>query len=297
MKALALLFLLLLPALAADGLHCVVCGKGIRQGYQIAGEVYCTDHYRQALPQCANCGREIHGDYRVVSIEASPMCLICVKSFPPCFLCATPADPSKGGGKLADGRPICGADRATAVGTSEQAGALFLQASAEVVAALGPRLGLKVPVKEVGLADIPALIAASKGQYQRSSLMSGRVLGLTTLVLKSKGERRWTEPATVHLLSGVPAERMLTVCAHEYAHVWHAENHPNYVKTSAEMREGFAEWVAYKVTQRTQRPRQTAMLDYPAAGPYYEGLRKYLALERQNGVEAVLRHALTATKL
>ncbi len=278
-------------------MRCIVCQRNVRQGYQIAGEVYCTDHYKQALPHCANCGREIHGDYRVVSVEAKPMCLICVKSFPPCFLCATPADPAKGGTKLADGRPICGPDRATSVSTSEQAAVLFRQAAEEVQAALGPEMKLKVPVKEVRLADVPALIAASKGQYQRSSLMSGRVLGLTTLVLKARGEKRWTEPAIVHLLSGVPAERMLTVCAHEYAHVWHAENHPNYGKTSAEMREGFAEWVAYKVTQRTQRLRQTAMLEYPAAGPYYEGLQKYLALEKRLGVEGVLRHALTATSL
>lgn len=288
---------LALPLAAQERLRCVTCGKSVRQGYQIAGQVYCTDHYRQALPHCANCGREIAGDYRVVSIDATPVCLVCVRSFPPCFLCATPADPAKGGRKLVDGRAICAADQATAVTTSRQAGELFAQAGAEVQAALGERMKLRVPVKEVRLADIPALIAASKGQYQRSSLMSGRVLGLTTLVLKVRGEKRWTEPATVHLLSGVPAERMLTVCAHEYAHVWHAENHPFYSKTSAEMREGFAEWVAYKVAEQVGRPRQTAMLDYPAAGPYYAGLQKYLKMERDAGLEEVLRHALTSTRL
>jgi hypothetical protein len=288
---------LLQPATAKEALHCVTCGQQVTRGYQIEGEVYCQDHYRLALPHCSNCGAEIRGDYRVVGVSAQPVCLNCVGSHASCFLCASPADTTTGGGALADGRPICGTDRKAAVFSQERARELFQQAAGEVAQALGVALTLKVPVKEVRLVDVPGLIEVSKGQYQKSTLMSGRVLGLTTLILKSKGARRWTEPATVHLLSGVPAERMLTVCAHEYAHVWHAENHPNYSATTAEMREGFAEWVAYKVSQHSQRQSQMAVLDYPSDGLYYEGLSKYLELERKSGVAGALKHAVTATRL
>lgn len=232
-----------------------------------------------------------------MGVNADPVCLQCADSHPSCFLCAAPADLASGGGILADGRPICGADRKSAVFSAAEASRIFADASREVQETLGASLALKIPVKEVKLVDVPGLIAVSKGQYQEATLQSGRVLGLTTLVLKSKGQRRWTEPATVHLLCGVPAERMKTVAAHEYAHVWHAENHPRYSATTAEMKEGFAEWVAYKVAQHAQRQQQMAVIDFPSDGMYYQGLRRYLEIERREGVAGVLKHAVTATRL
>lgn len=296
-RGLKLFFLLLLlaPVWGAP-LECVVCHSRMSRGYKIEGKIYCEGHYQQALPRCSNCGAAIQGNYRVVGVNALPVCLDCA-SHPICFLCGSPADAATGGGKLADGRDICGSDRRTAVVRAEEARRLFKQATQEVKAALGEAMELKVPVKEVRLVDVVELVKAGKGQYQKSQVVSGRVLGLTTLVLKSRGARRWTEPATVHLLSGVTAERMLTVCAHEYAHVWHAENHANYSKTTSEMREGFAEWVAYKVSQYSQRQRQVVVLDYPASGPYYEGLRKFQKLEAKVGVAGVLKHALSAREI
>jgi hypothetical protein len=288
---------LLSPSVAQEKLQCVTCGSQVSRGYQVDGRVYCPDHYRLALPRCINCKAEIRGDYRIVGVGEQPVCLNCVGNHPCCFLCAAPADMVTGGGTLSDGRPICGFDRKTAVFAPQEAKKLFEQAAKEVQDTLGVALSLKVPIKEVKLVDVPGLVVASQGQYQKATLMSGRVLGLTTLILKSKGKRRWTEPATVHLLSGVPAERMLTVCAHEYAHVWHAENHPNYSATTPEMREGFAEWVAYKVSEHSQRQRQVAVLDYPSEGLYYEGLSKFLQLEKKLGVAGALKHAITANKL
>lgn len=293
-----LVFLLLTSALAdLDKPVCFTCGATISNGYEISGKTYCLEHYRQALPHCSNCGAEIHGDYRVVGVGATPVCLECADTHPACFLCAAPADVATGGEILADGRPICGADRRTAVFDEAEAARIFADASREVLETLGVAMALKVPVKEVKLVDVSGLLAVAKGQYQKATLMSGRVLGLTTLVLKSKGDRRWTEPATVHLLCGVTEERMLTVAAHEYAHVWHAENHPKYSATSPEMREGFAEWVAYKVAQHAQRRSQMAVINFPSDGLYYEGLRKYLEIERRDGVPGVLRQAVTANTL
>lgn len=297
-RVLLCLLLLWSPSTADDpSRRCDVCGRDISKGYEIEGKAYCLEHYRKALPHCSNCGAEILGDYRVVGVSADPICLNCAEQHPACFLCAAPADQATGGGLLADGRPICGADRRTAVFSASDATRIFAEASREVQETLGSALGLKVPIKEVKLVDVAGLLDVSKGQYQKSTLQSGRVLGLTTLVLKSKGQRRWTEPATVHLLCGVPAERMKTVAAHEYAHVWHAENHPSYARTSAEMKEGFAEWVAYKVAQHAQRESQMAVLNFPSDGLYYEGLRKYLELERRQGVAGVLEHARTETHL
>jgi hypothetical protein len=278
-------------------LTCQTCGQQVRQGFEIEGAVYCLEHYRLALPHCCNCGGEIRGDYRVVGVHSAPVCLDCSERHPACFLCAAPADVGTGGGTLADGRPICGSDRKSAVFDAAAARKIFDQAASEVQQALGAVMALQVPVKDVKLVNVEDLLALCKDQYQPSTLLSGRVLGLTTLVLKSKGKRRWTEPATVHLLGGVPAERMLTVSAHEYAHVWHAENHPNYSATSAEFREGFAEWVAYKVAQHAQRRTQMSVLNFPSDGLYHQGLTGFLELESRLGARETLRHAISARHL
>ena len=156
---------------------------------------------------------------------------------------------------------------------------------------------LRVPIKDVHLVDVPQLVRLSQGQYQPSAVTSGNILGLAQLVLKSRGDKRWTEPATIYLLNGVPEERLVTVSAHEYAHAWHAERHPHYSQTSPEMREGFAEWVAYKVAQQARRVTQTATLEQPTSSIYYSGLRKFLDLERRVGVAGVLDYALTATDI
>lgn len=266
---------------------------GLQQGYRLGGKLYCNLHLQQALPRCHNCGKSIAEDYNAIGVEAHPVCRHCSETYPSCYLCASPADPKTGGERLADSRYICGVDRKTAVFSQEVAHRLFQQASSDVQSALGTAFSLKVPVKEVKLVDITGLMEVSGGQYPKRDLLDGRVLGLTTLTLKSKGSRRWTEPAVVHLLSGIPSDRLLTVCAHEYAHVWHAENHPNYSVTNSKMREGFAEWVAYKVSQHRQRERQMAVLTYPSQGVYYEGLQKFLEIEKRSGVSGVLKVALS----
>jgi hypothetical protein len=285
------------PSWAEQRLRCVLCGQQLQQGYRIEGQVYCEQHYQSGLPHCHNCGQLIQGDYRLVGYARKPTCLSCLAGHPTCFLCAAPADPSRGGEILSDGRPLCGPDRSSAVFAQEQAQQLFAQAALEVQQALGPALQLRVPVQQVRLVDVDELWRVSNGLYEESTLRRGRVLGLTTLVLKRRGQQHWTEPATVYLLSGVPAERLLTVAAHEYAHIWQAENHPAYSSTSIELREGFAEWVAYKVAEQAGRQEQMAALDFPGDSMYYQGLSKLLALEARLGVTGTLRYTLSAHQL
>lgn len=292
--ALTILFLALGPH--AQEL-CQVCRQPISNGYRVGNSAYCAEHWQNGLPQCSNCGISITGEYKAVGPDRIPFCQNCMTSHPACYLCASPADPKTGGQKLPDGRHLCGLDRQTAVFSAQRAREMFDLAIREVTAALGPRMALKKPVKEVRLVDVPGLVTVSQGLYQPASVASGKVLGLTQLMLKSRGQERWTEPATVYLLNGVPEERFVTVSAHEYAHAWHAENHPQYSQTTPEMREGFAEWVAYKVAQHTRRTRQTATLNQPAPTIYYTGLRKFLELERKVGAAGVLHHATTATDI
>jgi hypothetical protein len=175
--------------------------------------------------------------------------------------------------------------------------AISKQARKALSATISGALEIKTPIKEVLLVDVHGLTKAAQNSGHNPNLSGGKVLGIATVVMVSSNNRKTMSPSTVHLLNYVPEDRMLTVSAHEYAHVWHAENHQDYTKTQPILREGFAEWVAYKVAQKFQRQEQMDLMLNPAGGVYYQGLLKFLQIEREQGVSGVLRFATTSYKI
>ena len=228
-----------------------------------------------------------------VGPRQTPVCSPCREGLEPCFLCALPSDHARGGRTLKDGRSVCSEHIRTGVTDPVIAKKIFNKALEEIHLTFAGRLSLGTTIKDVVLVDLPGLELAS----QQGGHSSGRVLGVATVVLVSQGSRTWVEPSTIHLLNHVPEERMLTVAAHEYAHVWHAEKHRNYSETSPILREGFAEWVAYKVAENFQRHEQKSLMQNSSGGIYYQGLSKLLELEKQSGTQGVLRYVTRATSL
>ena len=232
-----------------------------------------------------------------VSPEKHPVCLNCRKALPQCFLCSLPCDGQRGGIALSDGRYACRLHSQGGVIDSGEAQQIFGRARSELKETFAGVLEIKTPIKEVKLVDIDGLKKATERSGHSANLSGGKVLGIATVVLLTQGGKTWMDPSTVHLLNYVPADRLLTVSTHEYAHVWHAENHRSYTQTTPILREGFAEWVAYKVAQRFGRHDQIRLMENPGGGVYYQGLQKFLRLEQQDGVSGVLRHATTATTI
>jgi hypothetical protein len=95
-----------------------------------------------------------------------------------------------------------------------------------------------------------------------------------------KGRRR-----VMYLLSGLPQILLVQVAAHEWAHAWQGENCP--LLRDPLVREGFAEWVAYKVLQALGAVKKMALM-MRQNGLYGDGLRKMLALEQRSGAVGVL---------
>ena len=297
---LLLLFVFLLaPSAVADDedFRCVVCGQIVDKGYRIEGKFYCKPHVEEALPKCYSCGKPIKGQYMAVSEKRHPVCTDCRENQPRCFLCTMPAADLSGGRSLPDGRRVCRDHLETGVSDPGQAQQLFRQARSEVIQVLGNRMRLPKPVKSVKLVGLQELIASSKGSGHSSGLRAGKVLGITNLTYLKRGNESSLQPSTINLLNYVPAERMLSVAAHEYTHVWHAENHRDYSTTKSVLREGFAEWVAYKVAQSYGRTEQMEVMMNPNGVIYYQGLRKFLELERRRGIDGVLDYAVGATKI
>lgn len=95
-----------------------------------------------------------------------------------------------------------------------------------------------------------------------------------------KGRRR-----LMAILSGLPQALFIQTVAHEWAHAWHGENCP--LLEDPMMREGFAEWVAYRTLLALGAARQAARM-LNRDGLYGEGLRRVLRLEEQYGIRGVL---------
>jgi hypothetical protein len=103
-----------------------------------------------------------------------------------------------------------------------------------------------------------------------------KVIGL----FARKGRKR-----AMYLLYGLPQILLIQTIAHEWAHAWQGENCP-LLKTPL-IREGFAEWVAYKTLQSIGAVKKMALMEQ-RDGLYGEGLRKMLALERRSGTSETL---------
>ena len=86
-------------------------------------------------------------------------------------------------------------------------------------------------------------------------------------------------------MAGLPRLLLLQVAAHELAHAWQMESAP--LLRDPVLREGFAEWVAYRVLialgEGEAAERMLARED-----TYGQGVRRLLEIERQVGVRGVI---------
>jgi hypothetical protein len=95
-----------------------------------------------------------------------------------------------------------------------------------------------------------------------------------------KGARRM-----MYALSGLPQILLIQTIAHEWAHAWQGEHCP--LLRDPLVSEGFAEWAAYKTIEALGATKTLALMRQQH-GPYSEGLRKMIALERKTSAPGVL---------
>ncbi len=257
-------------------LRCAVCDKGLdtRTGplYALggpAGRLYCPDCW--ARPHCHACGRPVGAEFY----------------------------------RRPDERVFCVGCHATAVYDPAEAEQIYARIRHSVATVLGIELNIGATLHLVNRAQITALRAGGgtdltppppslrrKGESRGEGSPSS-----PPFVGEGAGERSGGGPDLVGLFVhagrlraiyveyGLPRIFFSEVLAHEYAHAWQAENAP--LLAEPELREGFAEWVAYKTVEswgcrlRLDRFRERQDM-------YGAGLRRVLGWEAAGGVAEVL---------
>jgi hypothetical protein len=175
--------------------------------------------------------------------------------------------------RLPDGRRTCTRCHRTAVYDLARGQALFERVARVVTDQLG--LGLNVGTAFT-LADhqhLQRLVTEASPAIHDDP---DRVVGLFV----RRGHRR-----VMYVVSGLPQILLIQTIAHEWAHAWQGEKCP--LLRDPLVREGFAEWVAYKTLQRMGASKKMALMEQQG-GLYGQGLRKMLELERRGGLSGVL---------
>lgn len=229
----------------------------------------------RASKHCHLCGRRLWGRSWVYAPDgvrdeqSLVLCQGCHESAPRCDICGLPmGDNHK---LLPDGRCICARCSRTAVQDPARAQALFERVACVIVEQLG--LGLSVGA-DFAMVDAQHLQRLATGVQHKLHDNPDEVVGLFV----RKGRKR-----VMYVLLGLPEVEFIHTIAHEWAHAWQGENCP--LLQDSLVREGVAEWAAYKVLQALGEGEEALIRKRNEL--YEEGLETILHLERKRGIGGV----------
>jgi hypothetical protein len=226
--------------------------------------------HQPSLYHCAACGDLLEGEYFTLIGRPDRFCSRCITTRPRCAACGSPLGAQHW--RLHDGRLHCPACHATAIYNPDEALRIYNETVAGVIRQLGLTLNVGVAFRMV---DAPTL------ERIRAEGGSSAPEGQSTLGLyKRQGHLR-----TIYMLYGLPRLTFRITVAHEYAHAWQGERCP--LLNDEDLREGFAEWVAYHhlhwlgCTLAAERMITTAH-------PYRDVLDRMVELECRLGISGVI---------
>ncbi len=242
-------------------------------------------HERTAPPivtlttPCDACGQPLGLTYYTMPDRPERFCAPCIDTRPRCTSCGVPVGIN--GWQLHDGRYQCQQCHARAIYDPVLARQLF----DEIVQHLHTTQGL---VLRVGVAfrlvDAPTIAAVRRATSERQHAPNPQE-HLLGLYVRQRSSR------AIYLLYGLPRLVFRTTVAHEYAHAWQGEHCPLLENTV--LREGFAEWVAYRYLHTLGATRAAARM-LQSNHPYRPMLEYVLELEVRLGAEGVLHFMRTA---
>ncbi|HEU5348532.1 MAG TPA: hypothetical protein VFU63_07955 [Ktedonobacterales bacterium] len=242
----------------------------------------CATCAREA-PRCNGCSQPITSTWYTFE-ELLPVatprkfCPRCVQGRPRCDLCRAPV--AEGAQPLADGQYRCALCLSQIVRDDGIVRAVYDDAVAQLTQVLGGQLDTVPQLQVVSRRKMGEI----RRRYEHHSsepagAASHHVLGYFVQVHGL---------SSVYVEAFLPRELLLGTLAHELAHAWQTEQSLHL--KDAMLREGFAEWVAYRVLVARGLPllaeRATRRDDI-----YGRGLRHFLNIENRFGYAGVVKRA------
>lgn len=224
--------------------------------------------------RCAACGAPLLTSFFYLHDRPEHYCSRCMAGRPRCDGCSAPVGDAHW--RLHDGRVLCARCHATAIYDPAVAQQLFAETVGAVIAQLGLKLQIGVHFRLVDAPSLSAIRADGDGGSEE------RTLGLY---------QRQDRLRVIYVLYGLPKLTFRIVVAHEYAHAWQGETCP--LLEDDAIREGFAEWVAYRhllylgCVKAAHRLRSTPH-------PYQPLLERFITLEQRSGPAGVVAAMLAA---
>lgn len=228
----------------------------------------------------------VHG-YECVVCEKGPLvgkvwkhtlghvCQSCYESPRRCSECGLPAPNDFL--QTADGRVFCRRDRVNLVVDPHEVQDTFTRARSMLWEMLGPRFRLKSPDVTVNAFDVDYWNHRNGQPVEAASRRKG--LAQTRLA----GDQM---VHTVLLLSGQREAELLSVCAHEYTHLWINENRVPGREVERETIEAICELVAFKLMGYRREPAEQ---DRIRENTYTNGrIHDLIAIERERGMAWIL---------
>jgi hypothetical protein len=243
--------------------RCQGCGIPVKNPI-VKGQILLCERCAAKVDHCHSCGDPLLKDYSFFEgNQALKFCLSCTRNYPRCDDCGAPIGPN--GTTLADNRHLC----------PDCSRVAYFQPG--LVTPIKERVfnfvknNMKMTIKH----DIAFSLEDRNFLNSKATDIHGDLNGL----FHRKGE-----DFSIYVLYGLREKDLITVIAHEIAHVWQSENCSD--NMALEDQEGFAQWVAYKALCYYSMV-DFARLMTEGDTVYSTGLVKMLEIENKNGASGV----------
>lgn len=265
------------------GERCAICDKVISGKMHLLDDEYvCRRCLERHLPACCCCGRRIRSGY-VEYYDGNYCCLNCYgdTSLPRCAECNCPVEQPE----LPGGGYACTKHRRGAVCDTDEAYEVWSEVEEEYTRVFGP---------DFVLDTVPNIHMMTLSELQEKGYTNSDWIKAFSRTHVAGGHF----VHDIYVLKGMSRSYLLEQLAHEGAHCWHYEYQPYVLSCQPAFKEGFCEWVAFKVLDDLDLDKQRTRQLNNANLDYSRGLRDFLRLEERVGsADGVLEYVRNNTKL
>lgn len=270
--------LVVCPQCQQSAPRCDHCHQPARDPLKVDHQQFCKTCLAQ-LPRCGACGKPISGQFYRFGDSSQPYCPTCTDQLPHCGVCGAPV--GKSGQRLSGGQYRCGECSRTLVTDEQSVHDLYRAVIKEAETILN------ITVQQIPNLIIaePAQLAAVRHTYGDPEPSAPESSGQHVVgFFAQQGSSR-----TIYVEYGLPRANLIGTLAHEYAHAWQADHAPS--PQTELMREGFAEWVSYRMLVALGHTREAARATR-REDLYGRGLRYFVTLEQESGRQQVFAEAV-----